>query len=259
MAPQTNSTDGATANGAPATGRRRLFLMRHGHVDYFAPDLTDPRMAPLTEDGERQARAARDALARVDFDFAAHSGLPRAAATAAIALGERASPTPEAIPALEELRSGPVRVESREALAAQLAFCFDDADAPGAAFLPGGETFADASARIEEGLRTLISARAWRTALVVAHEGVNRIVLGQACAGGLATIAAFEQDLGCVNVIDFDVARGPDGVPRVERAILKAVNVTPYDYVKHGLPRTSLEHLFGVDFGKARPDAPQSR
>lgn len=240
-------------------GRRRVYLMRHGHVDYFAPGLSDPRSVPLTEKGQEQARAAAEALAAVRFDIAAHSGLPRTIQTLDIVLSGRTHMPPIIeSPGLEELKSGWLKAENREELAARLAFCFDGADAPGARFLPDGEKFTDAQARIVGALQSLVlEGASWRTALVVAHEGVNRIALGWACGGGLATVSAFEQDLACVNVIDFDVtpAAGGDGFV-VERAIIKALNVTPYDYVKHGLPKTSLEHLFDVDFGRARPAVP---
>ena len=58
---------------ATGSGRRRIYLMRHGHVDYFAPGLTDPRGVPLTDEGVGQANAAGDALQHVEFDFAIHS------------------------------------------------------------------------------------------------------------------------------------------------------------------------------------------
>ena len=125
---------------------------------------------------------------------------------------------------------------------------------PGASFLPEGETFADAQERIVKGINALIAGRDWRRALIVAHEGVNRILLGWACGGGLRTIGAFEQDLCCINVIDLDIAPREDGAGvQIERAIIKAVNVTPYDFLKDALPRTSLEHLFEIDFGRGRP------
>ena len=88
----------------------------------------------------------------------------------------------------------------------------------------------------------------------MAHEGVNRIVLGWACGGGLATISAFEQDLGCINIIDVDVTPAESGAGlQIERMAIKALNMTAYDFVKKGLSRSSLEHLFDVDFGGLRP------
>ncbi|WP_375205907.1 histidine phosphatase family protein [Hyphococcus sp.] len=236
-------------------GRRRIYLMRHGHVDYFAPDLTDPRMVPLTEEGREQAAAVSEALRHAQFDLAVYSGLPRTRQTAEIVLDGNDEP-PELIAheGLEEIKSGWVRAESREELAARLAYSFDDAHAPGASFLPEGETFKNAEARITAALQELILTREWRTALIVAHEGVNRIALGWACGGGLSTIAAFEQDLACLNLIDIDVTPAENGEGlQIERMALKALNVTAYDFVKKGLSRSSLEHLFDVDFGGLRP------
>ncbi|MFN3960093.1 MAG: histidine phosphatase family protein [Parvularculaceae bacterium] len=236
------------------TGRRRVYLMRHGHVDYFAPGITDPRSVRLTETGRAQAAAARDALAAIPFDIAVHSGLPRTMETAAIVLEGRNGPATQADEGLEELKSGWLVADSREELAARLAFSFDAAGTDGARFLPDGESFAGAQIRITAAMERLIKGALWKTALIVAHEGVNRILLGWATGGGLKTIGAFEQDLGCINVIDLDIAAGQlTGSLVIERAILKSVNVTPYDFVKAGLARTSLEHLFEVDFGRGRP------
>lgn len=242
-------------------GRRRIFLMRHGHVDYFDPDIADPRTVSLTEEGRGQAEAAREALSGIRFDIAVHSGLPRSRETAEVVLaGVESAPALFAVAGLEEIRAGWIRAKSREELAARLAYSFDGAGEEGASFLPAGETFAAAEKRIVEALEALIVERRWKTALIVAHEGVNRIALGWVCGGGLGSIAAFEQDLGCINLIDVDVTPAPDGAGlQIERTIIKALNVTPYDYVKQGLSRTSLEHLFDVDFGGARPRRPQNR
>lgn len=229
--------------------------MRHGHVDYFAADLTDPRMVSLTEEGRIQAEAARDALQHAEFDLAVFSGLPRARETAEIVLSGNSAP-PELIAheGLEEIKSGWIKAATREELAARLAYSFDGANEPDASFLPEGETFKAAEARVTAALEELVLHKNWRSALIVAHEGVNRIALGWACGGGLSTIAAFEQDLACINLIDIDVTPAADGEGlQIERMAIKALNVTAYDFVKKGLSRSSLEHLFDVDFGGLRP------
>jgi phosphoserine phosphatase len=236
-------------------GRRRIYLMRHGHVDYFAPDIADLRSVPLTDEGRRQAEAARDALHNIEFDIAVCSGLPRTVQTAQIVLSGQENPPALIVrEGLEELKSGRILAATREELAARLAYSFDGAAASGAAFLPDGELFVEAQARIISALEALVLNDKWRTALIVAHEGVNRIALGWACSGGLATISSFEQDLGCINLVDIDVTPNNTGAGlQIERVLIKALNVTPYDFLKHGLARTSLEHLFDVDFGGARP------
>lgn len=240
---------------ATGSGRRRIYLMRHGHVDYFDPMLTDPRNAPLTDEGREQAAASRDALGGVKFDVALCSGLLRTQQTAEIVLAGQHSPAAlETEPRLVELHSKWIEAKSREELAARLAYSFEAAHLPGAVFLPEGEAFADAETRIVAGLSDFVTKGAWRNALVVAHEGVNRIAIGWACGGGLRTISAFEQDLACINVIDIDVTPAASGEGlTIERVLIKAINVTPYDFVKHGLSRTSLEHLFDIDFGGAPP------
>lgn len=246
--------DGSRRQGR--VGRRRLYLMRHGHVDYFADGIEDFRAVPLTEAGRAQAGAAGEALAHVRLDAAFSSGLPRTMQTLEVVLGANdAPPAPLAVPAFEELHGGRVVLPTREALAARIAYSFDAAREPGATFLPGGEVFADAYERVVAGLADLAYGHDWRTAILVAHEGVNRLLLGHLCGAGLAGCAHFEQDLACINVLDLDVVE-QDGALTLARVILKAVNLTAYDHAKSGLPRTALEHLFDVDFGGARPSGP---
>lgn len=238
-----------------ATGRRRLYLMRHGHVDYFAQDVSDFRQVPLTEVGKVQAARSGDALKTVTFDQVFTSGLPRTRQTAQIVLAQNEAATPGSLdlPDFEELRGGEVIAETREELAAWLAFSFDDAAQAGATFLPGGEAFADAAVRVVSGLDRLICDHRWKTALLVAHDGVNRILLSHLCGAGLNALGQFEQDLACVNVLDFDVVPAAGGRVEIARCVIKAVNVTSYDPIKSSLPRTSLEHMFDIDFGGARP------
>ncbi|MEM8987045.1 MAG: histidine phosphatase family protein [Pseudomonadota bacterium] len=237
---------------APAAGRRRIYLMRHGHVDYFAPEVIesgDPSQVRLTEDGRAQAAAAGGALAGVAFDIAVCSGLPRTVETAELVLAaQENAPSLQTEDGLVELRSGRFFTDRREELAARLAYTFIAAAQEGATFLPDGELFCDAYDRVSEAMERLLTTGDWKTGLVVAHEGVNRLLLGWATRGGLQAVGAFEQDLGCVNILDFDITPRESGAGlQIERAIVKSVNVTPYDYTKAGMPRTSLEHLFDLD------------
>ena len=71
--------------------RRRVFLMRHGEVDYRGLDgkLVNPKMVTLTENGQGQARAAAAMLTGVEIDKAVCSGLPRTRMTAELVLNGR--------------------------------------------------------------------------------------------------------------------------------------------------------------------------
>tara|TARA_R110000868_G_scaffold144396_2_gene363472 strand:+ start:78 stop:836 length:759 start_codon:yes stop_codon:yes gene_type:complete len=240
------------------TGRRRIYLMRHGHVDYFGREIQaaggDTKVVPLTPLGQEQARAGGAALAHVRFDRAVCSGVPRTFQTATHVLDAQPAdekPELEIVADLIEIHGGGfVKAKTRIELAAEMAFYFEQADVPGATMLEGGEVFAEAEARSVAAIRKLLSEPNWATMLIAAHEGINRLILGWAAIGtkgsGLGAVRAFEQDPACINVIDFDMVPRADGKfgTEIERAIIKSVNVTPYNYMKHGANMTSLEAIF---------------
>jgi len=235
------------------TGRRRIYLMRHGHVDYFSRQVRESGhtdQVPLTPLGCDQARASGTALAHVRFDRALSSGLPRTRETAGFVLAANADAAHLTLGVdadLVEIKGGGglTRAKSREELAARMAFEFDQAAQPGARMMDG-DIFADVQARNIRAIKRLLAEPGWHTALVVAHEGVNRLILSWVTGNGLSGVQAFEQDLACINILDFDmVPREGGGVgTEIARALIKAVNLTPYNYTKHGMNMTSLEAIF---------------
>ncbi|MGD0192224.1 MAG: histidine phosphatase family protein [Rhizomicrobium sp.] len=230
------------------TGRRRIYLMRHGHVDYLAPEVVrsrDTHGVPLTAQGRLEAEAAGRAFAHVSIDRAICSGLPRTRQTAELVLAQiENAPALETDSALAEIRGGRAGVKSRQELIRTMSFFFEKSGEPGATMLEGGETFADAQKRAVDALRALLCAPEWQQSLVIAHEGINRLILSWACRAGLAAAGAFEQDTGCINVLDFDMVPSDNGGSEIARVLVKAVNLTPYNYLKHGMNLTSLEAIF---------------
>lgn len=225
--------------------------MRHGHVDYFSDEVVasqDPRLARLTQQGTEEALQAGEALSGIRFDRALCSGLRRTRETAELVLGRQSdlAPALEEEPRLQELHSGQfIAFESREQLAATMTFQFENAHRPGATFLEGGELFSDAQSRIVSSVEEILVSDAWHTALIVAHEGVNRLILSWMCHADLNASASFEQDTGCINILDFDIVPAEGGSDRsIERRIIKAVNLTPKNYIKHGMNLRSLEAIF---------------
>ena len=85
--------------------RRRLYLMRHGAVSYFATGGRPAREdeVRLTDEGREQAEAARALLAPVSFDRVLASPLPRSVETAEIVAGSRDVEI-ELVPELRELK-----------------------------------------------------------------------------------------------------------------------------------------------------------
>lgn len=233
------------------TGRRRIYLMRHGHVDYLhrrVIESGDTSIVPLTALGREQATASGQALSHVAFDIVMSSGYPRTRETMERVLAENANsvPSAETEPGLVEVHGGRITgASSRREMATAMTFQFDAAAQPGARMFEGGEVFADALARASDAILRLLARPDWSTALIVAHEGINRLVLGWMTGNGLAAVQAFEQDLASINVLDFDLVPAETGQGvQIVRRIIKAVNLTPYNYVKHGMNLTSLEFIF---------------
>lgn len=218
----------------PFPTRRRLYLLRHGEVSYVEQGrFVPPEGVSLNAHGRAQAAEAARALAGVPFDCVVTSGLPRTVETARIVLGNRALPI-GIVPELHEIRGGrfghlppnDLRRTFVEALTRPLQ--------PHDTFLLG-ETFGDFRDRVLPAFRALLADRSWRTMLAVLHGAVNRVILADILGADLHGLGHFEQDAGCINVIDFNDAG---------YGIIRLCNYTPYNLLKAGLELTTMERYF---------------
>jgi probable phosphoglycerate mutase len=211
--------------------------MRHGEVSYRRPDgrTVFSSDVGLTKEGVEQARLMRELLKQVPFDVGVHTGLARTRQTAELVLEGRAVRLEE-IAALREMEVGSIEQLSDERIDAEFTYGLERAAQPGAAFA-GGESFAAFQDRIVPAFEALLY-RDWTTALVVGHGGTNAVILAWVTRGGLAGLSAFEQDAGCVNIIDADVVDG-----EIVRRMLRAVKLTPYNLAKHEHYLTVAERI----------------
>ncbi len=227
-------------------GRHRIYLMRHGAVRYFDDEgkPVNPVTVQLTEEGRTQAAAVGAALADVPIDRVVCSGLPRTRETAEI-VSQGRNIAIEDMPDLSEIRGGRFSDIPRERVEAEIVYGFEAAAEPGARFA-GGELIVDFEKRVTTAFRQLLDTPGWTNMLVAAHDAVNRVLLGWTCGAGLAAVASFEQDMGCLNIVDVDLVDGS-----IIRRLIKAVNVTPYNLAKLGLNRTSMEQVMASYLDKA--------
>ncbi|MDA1098534.1 MAG: histidine phosphatase family protein [Proteobacteria bacterium] len=224
---------------AGTAGRRRIYLMRHGEVRYFDAEgqAVHPKFVDLTDQGKAQAARMGELLAAVPFDRALCTGLPRTRQTAQGVLTGR-NLALEEIPLLKEIHSGPGSGKSQARRDAEFIYGMETADQPGARFA-GGDLYQEFYERVTGALEGLLLQPGWRNLLLVAHDGTNRMLLAWASYGGLASARAFEQDPGCLNVIDADVVNG-----EILRRLLKLTNLTPTNHSKLGNHLTSMEQVF---------------
>ncbi len=69
--------------------------------------------------------------------------------------------------------------------------------------IEGGESFRDVHARVMQKLSRILAERAGSTILLLAHGGVNRVILFDALKLDLANLIRMDQDYGCINIIDY--------------------------------------------------------
>lgn len=229
--------------------RRRIYLMRHGEVSYF-DDVGKPfrpNTVPLNADGRSQAEAAGRELAGVPLDRVVSSNLDRSIETARIVTRDRGLDL-EPLADLCEIqpgRLGDIPPEQREQL---FVGAFTDNITRETCFL-AGETFGSLCDRVLPCLQQLLSDPGWRHLLLVAHGGVNRVILTHALGLGLNGYACLEQDPACINIID---------VAASGRWLVRLLNHTPYNACKRGLELTTMERLYADYQQRARgvPEQP---
>ncbi|TNE57704.1 MAG: histidine phosphatase family protein [Alphaproteobacteria bacterium] len=218
--------------------RRRIYLFRHGDVSYVGDDglrVPDPRIVPLTDWGQEQAKEMGGFLASVHFDKAACSGLLRTVQTAKGILGDRGLELVE-IPEMEEIRSSSDRSKMPTTLA-EAAYAFMIAHEPGATYR-GGEAFQDFETRVLTGLQRILAWDDWHSLALVLHGGVNRIILSWALNTGLHSFGNFEQNTCCLNILDVDT---DPATGEVMRTLVRGFNITAYDTARQNDHLTTLE------------------
>lgn len=227
--------------------RRRLYLMRHGSVDYFQPDGTPVPVdhVPLNRRGEDEARAAGELLKAcgVRPDRVMTSGLPRTEQTARHVLAAAGLELmPEADPALQEIRPGRLadipRADLRKAFLGT--FQSRDGEIEALRFL-NGESVGELLDRVLPAFDRWLARNDWQCGLLVLHGGVNRALLSTALAGRRAFFGRIEQAPACINVLDIGT----------HDVVLRAVNLAPTQWLHQRERLTTMEKLLAQFTGGA--------
>lgn len=209
--------------------RRRLYLVRHAQVRYFSADNKGqgPDEAALTDIGIEQAKRVGSCLQDCRFDRVFSSPVSRCQKTLSFLMAGREH-SPQIVEALREAQPSALESLSAEAIRTGLLNAFE-ADA----FL-GGETYSNLMQRADLALQTLLS-ESWQSALVVAHEMINRAVLARLMHSDHQLFKHLEQDECCINIIDFD-ERG--------NGFLRLLNYCAYEPLATSLYSRSLERVY---------------
>ena len=187
-----------------------VYLIRHGEVEQALEGRffghTD---VALSATGLAQVDALAHRLGAEPIEAVYASDLCRARQSAApLAAGRGVEPV--VVPALREVAMGrwegltfrEIRAREPEAatrwLADPVTFAF-----------PEGENLRDLRDRVVPAVEALVAAHAGGRVAVVAHGGVNRVILGEALGMPLGNVLRLAQDYACWSLIEY---RAPTAV-----------------------------------------------
>ncbi len=182
----------------------RLYLVRHGQVaDGHTHLYHGNNDIDLSPKGRRQLEGLAAHLEAVDLAGVYASDLKRSRQGAEILCRGR-DLTPQAVPEFREIHFGVWEGLSFEEIAhrypAELEARLQDL----ANFrIPGGESLRDVRARALPRLENILAEHRGQACLIVAHAGVNRIILCEALGLPLEHLFRLHQDYGCLNIIDY--------------------------------------------------------
>jgi alpha-ribazole phosphatase/probable phosphoglycerate mutase len=184
--------------------RTRLYLVRHGQVEGHKEKRYNGHVnVPLTQLGREESARICDNLVDIHLDAVYSSDLDRSRYCAELVAAAH-NLTVSTCESLRELHFG--KWEGRTWAELQEAYPEDwqsrlqnlvDFQ------VPGGESLQDAADRIRPIIQKIIRSHSGGDVVLVAHGGINRIVLLDAIGAPLQQAFSIEQDYGCLNIIDY--------------------------------------------------------
>jgi len=184
------------------TEKTRIHLIRHGEVEN-AHRYNGHRDVGLTPRGVEQYHQLKPRLDADRISACYTSDLCRTVRGGEI-LGPYLGVEPVKVPALRELNCGAwqgmslaeVQEQRPEEWAARLADLVSFR-------APNGESVGDLAARVLPAIHEIVKRHRGEEVLVVAHGGVNRVILMDALGAPLRSLFSVEQSYCCLNVIDY--------------------------------------------------------
>jgi alpha-ribazole phosphatase len=188
----------------PDPSMTRLYLVRHGQVAKSRPrSYNGQQDVPLSPLGAQQMVGLSGWAVSRGFAAVYSSDLQRATYGADLVSTRCAIPV-VSTPDLREKHFGRWEGLTYEEAAQQFPNEWADwiAD-PADARPPNGETYREVHARVIPRLRRLLHDHAGETVLMLAHGGVNRVILCHALGLPLRHVFRIEQDYAALNRIDY--------------------------------------------------------
>ncbi len=184
--------------------RTRIYLVRHGQVEGFEEKRYNGQGdVRLTPEGEAQFGLLQIRLQKKNLHAVYCSDLSRCLDGARL-LASPHGLEPVAKPDLRELHIGEWEGKTWQELQAAYPEQWQSRLEDIVHYqVPGGESLLEMAGRVRAVIRELVAAHPGEDLLVVAHGGVNRVILLDAIGAPLERLFHIEQTYGCLNIIDY--------------------------------------------------------
>jgi broad specificity phosphatase PhoE len=181
------------------------YLIRHGEIPRTSPrQFVGSQDPALTETGRQQILGLTEFLKSRGIDRVVTSPLVRCFESAQILCTTLQLPLAEPVPALKAINLGAWEGLTVEEVERKFPgqYAARGTDIPG--FRPtGGESFIDLC-NMSWPAFLVITGQATKSLAIVAHAGVNRMILCQILGMPFTNLFRLEQQYGCVNIIAID-------------------------------------------------------
>jgi len=184
----------------------RIILVRHGHVDWLAPERFRGRAElPLSSLGRRQAQAVAGYIAGSWKPEAVYTSLLGRCRETGAAIAAHLRLEPQPIEGLADIDYGEwqglTRHQAKERWPDETELWFR---APHFAVIPGGETLAAVLSRATEALWDIMRHHLDGTVVLVGHDSINRVLLLVALELPLSRYWHLRQDPCGINELLYD-------------------------------------------------------
>ena len=189
--------------------RTRLLLVRHGEITTSREWRYVGHLdVDLTETGVKQMKRIGERLKNERVDVLLSSDLQRTRKGAEI-IGTMIGLKPQPNAAFREINLGEWEGLTRDEIVAQFPVDFEERSQNLPYFrIRNGESFADLQARVIRQIETVLEEYKGKNIALIAHGGVNRVIITHVLGMALSNLTRIDQAYGCLNIIDYF-----DGMP----------------------------------------------
>ena len=223
--------------------RIRIYLVRHGHVQYFDEQHRpiNPKYALLSEMGVGQISQLAAHLHAIEMDQIFSSTMPRSIQTAEILAKQQKIQTIQSIDDIREIKSGRLKELDPQRADLVIKKAYQHQSYSLDTFMQG-ESWASFEHRVMSWMIQMLeqqSSLQHQHILVSAHDAVNRVILNHAYGLHQHDIQVQEQNYACLNILDYFI----ENHQIVETRVLLQ-NFTAHNILKINETQNALEDVY---------------